>query len=58
MTFSDEIKRMMEADAAMRRAIDPYAGMGSYLQSSLGSQPQIAPDTALVPGIIDRRNGV
>lgn len=47
MSLDDEFKRMKDADDAMRRALDPYAGMGGYPQSSLDLQRLSAGDTAL-----------
>jgi hypothetical protein len=37
-SLDDEFKRMKHADDAMRRALDPYAGLGGYLQPSLDFQ--------------------
>jgi hypothetical protein len=47
MSIEDELRRMRDADAAMRRAVEPYAGVGGYLQSGLDLQRLTAGDTAL-----------
>ena len=48
MGIDDEYRRLMEADAAMRRALDPYGGVNSYLKSSIDPLRLTGVDTSQI----------